>query len=219
MEHTKHSVLGGVRLKGTREHIVKVSYQLFLTKNFKEVTVKEITKEAGVSQGAFFHYFNSKEQLFLEIVNQAFDSAVNAHFTKLNKQSLYQFYNDYIEWFLGDLYKQEIDEKHENVRENKPPVNQFTIVFDALKLFPDFQSKLIGSQQIELQSWKDVIHKARVENEIASPMSDEQIAKMFIYSSDGVGLRSIFTGSNHMVTRRELGDLWDSFYETLKTHV
>lgn len=201
-------------MKGTRDHIVRVSSQLFLTKTFKEVTVKVIAREAGVSQGAFFHYFNSKEQLFHQIVNQALASAENAHFSKFSKQSLHAFYHDYIEWFLGGLYEQGLqDERSEEIH---PPINQFTIVFDAIKLFPDYRTKLIESQQIELQSWKQIIHQAREQGEIASPMGDEQIARLFIHSSDGIGLRSIFAASGSAATKKELIVLWDHLYESLK---
>ena len=47
-------------------------------------------------------------------------------------------------------------------------------------------------------------------------MNDIQIASMFMYSSDGVGLYSIFTKANSENTMNKLLDIWDSFYEVLK---
>lgn len=202
-------------LKGTREHIVRVSTWLFMNKTFKEVTVKEISKAASVSQGAFFHYFNSKEQLFYEIVNQVIASAENAHYSKFSKQSLHAFYHDYIEWFMGSLYEQELGDERPD-EESHPTINQFTVVFEALKLFPDFREKLVDSLHIELQSWTQIIRQAREQGEIASPMGDEQIAKLFIHTSDGIGLRSIFAARRSPETKKELVELWDQLYGSLK---
>jgi TetR/AcrR family transcriptional regulator, transcriptional repressor for nem operon len=152
-------------MKNTRETIVNVACNLFLKKNFKEVTIKEIVDNAGVSQGAFFHYFKSKEQLFLEIVENAFHSAVDAHYNKLSKQTLYQFYHDYLNWFINSPYVQkpsvenglgENDDHGEDLH-----LNYFSLFFDALKLFPAFHEKLLESQQIELDIWTNVGQTAR----------------------------------------------------------
>ena len=46
-------------------------------------------------------------------------------------------------------------------------------------------------------------------------MNDEQIANMFINSSGGVEMNSIFEGSSEDIGRNLL-NLWDSFYMGLK---
>ncbi|MCK7528824.1 MAG: TetR/AcrR family transcriptional regulator [Ignavibacteriales bacterium] len=47
----------------TKEHILKTSLMLFLQKSYKDVTMKEIVEKTGLSKGAFYHYFTSKEEL------------------------------------------------------------------------------------------------------------------------------------------------------------
>jgi len=47
-------------MSDTKTHILMVSLKLFLQKNFKEVTMKEIVKETGLSKGAFYHYFDQE---------------------------------------------------------------------------------------------------------------------------------------------------------------
>ena len=53
----------------TKEHILNVSFDLFLQKSFNEVTLKNISENTGMSKGAIYYYFETKEQIFLEIVN------------------------------------------------------------------------------------------------------------------------------------------------------
>jgi AcrR family transcriptional regulator len=193
----------------TKEHILNVSLDLFLQKSFNEVTLKNISENSGMSKGAIYYYFETKEQIFLEIVNNIF-SVVESHYSKIGKDSLYQFYHDYITFFIKSTFNNRNDDE---VNIN---LNYFSLIFDALKRFPIFHEKLVDAQQMQLNVWMEVICNARIKGEIKSSMNDIQIASMFMYSSDGVGLYSIFTKASSENTMNKLLDLWDSFYEVLK---
>ncbi|WP_069999026.1 hypothetical protein [Cellulosilyticum sp. I15G10I2] len=75
---------------------------------------------------------------------------------------------------------------------------------------------MLESKEAQLDSWKEIIHAARAKGEIDSPMSDEQIANMFISSSGGVEMYNIFKGSSDNVGKSLL-NLWDGFYKALKS--
>jgi len=197
-------------VKNTREHILNVAFHLFLQKSFKEVTLKDIVEKTGLSKGAFYHYFTSKEQLFLELVNHVFTSVLEIPFEKFSKESLYHFYIDYVNYYVENLKQQ-----NKSGEDSAPSFNYISLIFDAIKLFPDFQEKLLLSKQVQLNAWKEIIHEARNKGEIQSPMNDEQIANMFINSSGGVEMNSIFEGSSEDIGRNLL-NLWDSFYMGLK---
>jgi TetR/AcrR family transcriptional regulator, transcriptional repressor for nem operon len=197
-------------MNNTREHILNVTFNLFLQKSFKEVTLKEIVEKTGLSKGGFYHYFTSKEQLFLELVNDVFSSVLEVPYDEFSKDSLYSFYIDYINYYVENLKKQ-----NKNAEGSPPSFNYISLIFDAIKLFPDFQERLQESKEVQLNSWKNIIHAAREKGEIDSSMSDEQIANMFINSSSGVEMHSIFKGSSDDVGNTLL-NLWDSFYEELK---
>ncbi|HYE11026.1 MAG TPA: TetR/AcrR family transcriptional regulator [Patescibacteria group bacterium] len=197
-------------MKNTREHILNVAFHLFLQKSFKEVTLKDIVEKTGLSKGAFYHYFTSKEQLFLELVNHVFTSVLEIPFEKFSKESLYHFYIDYVNYYVENLKQQ-----NKSGEDSAPSFNYISLIFDAIKLFPDFQEKLLLSKQVQLNAWKEIIHEARNKGEIQSPMNDEQIANMFINSSGGVEMNSIFEGSSEDIGRNLL-NLWDSFYMGLK---
>ena len=51
-------------MKDSREHILAIAFKLFFQKGYKEVTMSELVKESGLSKGAFYHYFSSKEELY-----------------------------------------------------------------------------------------------------------------------------------------------------------
>ena len=58
-------------LKGekTKQDIREKAYQLFAEKGFKEVTMKDICEQTGLSRGGLYRHYESTEQIFLEIVN------------------------------------------------------------------------------------------------------------------------------------------------------
>ncbi len=56
----------------TRELIIQNSFILFLKKGIKEVSINEIIKSCDLSKGAFYHHFESKEQVYMEVLNRFF---------------------------------------------------------------------------------------------------------------------------------------------------
>jgi AcrR family transcriptional regulator len=53
----------------TRTNILKTALLLFLEKGYKDVSYQDLVKKTGLSKGAMYHYFSSKE----ELLNAVFD--------------------------------------------------------------------------------------------------------------------------------------------------
>lgn len=196
----------------SKEQILRTAFNLFARKSFKEVTMKEIVDESGLSKGAVYHYFVSKEQLFIEVINSFFFEKMVVDYSKINHSSLREFYNDYVDYikklFTGSM-------KYFSNSDSRTSLNYITIMFDALKLFPDFQNKIIKMQHDELEAWTEMIKKARDMGEFSSPMTDDQIARMFIYSNDGIALHLMLEGKFEEAFP-EMLNLWDNFYKEIK---
>jgi len=191
-----------------------VSLKLFLQKNFKEVTMKEIVKETGLSKGAFYHYFESKEKLFFEIIDYFFSSIMEYDFNRLPGDSLFSFYHTYAQQLNTLRFKFLFNEEGEG--EDFINLNFFALLFDAFKLFPEFKSKMEVYHQKESRAWIQAIKNARIAGEISSPLTDEQIAQIFMFTSDGLTM-NLTMESNTADLEKKLASLWDNFYETLKT--
>jgi TetR/AcrR family transcriptional repressor of nem operon len=76
---------GGVHMKVSREQvaehrmaIIVAAARLFRQRGFEDVTVAEVMKEAGLTHGAFYGYFPSKEALIAEAVGHALPFAPGA---------------------------------------------------------------------------------------------------------------------------------------------
>ena len=69
------------RSEETRTKIMDSAIKLFSTRGFNAASVDDICEEAGISKGAFYHHFESKQALFLALLDgwlQVIDNAIEA---------------------------------------------------------------------------------------------------------------------------------------------
>jgi len=76
----------GQQEKNTLNTILSVAEEEFLKKGYRDASLRTIVKKAGVTTGAFYGYFKSKEELF--------DALVKEHYNYINK-----IYDDLLEEF------------------------------------------------------------------------------------------------------------------------
>jgi TetR/AcrR family transcriptional regulator, transcriptional repressor for nem operon len=192
--------------------ILKVTFTLFLQKNFKEVTMQEIVEKTGMSKGAFYHYFESKEQLFAEVIEMFFVTIPTTIQRPINDSSLSVFYHDYLAnasqvyAMLGKTMK----DAHVDIS------NFISLQMDALKRLPDFREKTKTINAEIIKTWMNVIKSAKERGEIKTIMSDEHIAFFFKFTMEGMGMKSELEGKPSVENDKELIDLWDSFYNQIK---
>jgi TetR/AcrR family transcriptional repressor of nem operon len=95
----------------TRQRIITAAQELIYTRSYNEVGVQEICDHANVKKGSFYHFFPSKRDLALAVLDQ---SQTFMHETIINKS----FLDDIpplarIERFFTTIY-----EFHKQVKEN-----------------------------------------------------------------------------------------------------
>jgi TetR/AcrR family transcriptional regulator, transcriptional repressor for nem operon len=189
--------------------------KLFLQKNFKEVTMKEIVEKTELSKGAFYHYFDSKEQLFGEIIQMFFASIVTVRNDNTDNVSLFDFYNENLINVNDFTLLFDDDAAGKVAEESIFSINFFALLFDALKMFPDFKKQMEDYHTHEMENWKTVISSARRNKEILTSLDDLQIARLFMFSSDGLALNLTLHG-NLTEMKTEVKILWDQLYNSIK---
>lgn len=68
----------------TKQYILETATRLFSEKGFENVNVEDVVNEVGVTRGAFYHYFKSREELIASVMNKSFND--NNPFTLSHKQ-------------------------------------------------------------------------------------------------------------------------------------
>lgn len=196
----------------TKEHILKTSLVLFLQKSYKEVTMSEIVTSTGLSKGAFYHYFPSKEILFKEIAT-LFMSMGGVDYSGFDKTSLKAFYSQYIEFLALSIT--EMNNMVDRNDDQSSSLNFFLILFEAVNRFPEFLELELEFHKKDLDAWKNIISTARENGEIKSSSTDEEIANLFLYCTDGVFIR--FINNDHPKTYKDyLMTAYETIYANLK---
>src|SRR4030042_3781145 len=55
-----------------REHILQKAAEVFARKGYRMASVSDIVEEAGIGRGTFYLYFDSKKEIFLELIEAYF---------------------------------------------------------------------------------------------------------------------------------------------------
>lgn len=71
----------------SRRKILSSSLKLFATKGLGATKITDIVEESGISQGLLYHYFRSKEEVFVELIRHALQG-MNAAARALEKLPL-----------------------------------------------------------------------------------------------------------------------------------
>ncbi|MDR0756974.1 MAG: TetR/AcrR family transcriptional regulator [Tannerella sp.] len=195
-------------MKETKEHIVKTAFLLFMKKSYKAVTLKEIIRETGLSNGAFYHYFESKEQLFKEVINSHLFHMVRHVYESPSSDSLWNFIQNTLNGMM-DIY----NGMHDYLSEGG--VNFLMFMFEAIRQFPEMQEEINKLHKLEFASWIEIIEVAKLKGEIRSELPTEDIARMFIYLPDGAYMDYCIHGN---IVKYKFGTrkLWEGLYNMLK---
>ncbi len=54
----------------TKERILLTAVKAFLRSGYRDVSINEVVNELGITKGAFYHYFDSKDDLLVEIIEE-----------------------------------------------------------------------------------------------------------------------------------------------------
>lgn len=88
----------------TREKILESAGREFAERGFSGASMNEIVKRGGISKGIIYHYFSSKEQLYLACIRQCFQRLTGYLKEKLQSGSgsrLTRYFDARMQYFLA----------------------------------------------------------------------------------------------------------------------
>lgn len=80
----------------TKNLLLQAGIKLFAKNSYSEVSVDSIVEAAGISKGAFYYHFKSKDEFYKAILAYAFENLTNIYYlcskdTKTKTDKLYAF--------------------------------------------------------------------------------------------------------------------------------
>ncbi len=196
-------------MNNTKEYIIQTALLLFMEKSYKAVTLKDIIRETGLSNGAFYHYFRNKEELFKEVVASHLFRLARRVYAYSPKDSLWDFIQD----TLDEMKKVQTElEKFVSLRGR---INFLSFMFEAFRQFPDAQNEVREMQKLEFALWVKIIDVAKIKGEIKDELSTELIARLFMYIPDGIYM-DFLVDLNQEKYKIGPKRLWEGIYNMLK---
>ena len=88
---------------GVKERILNVAIEEFAQNGYKAASTNVICKKANISKGLLYHYYNSKENIYLTVVRHVIDSFkrnIAINIKDSNKKGI-----DYVEEYFDIKFK------------------------------------------------------------------------------------------------------------------
>jgi len=203
----------GIFSMDSKDKIVNVAFNLFLQKGYRDVSLKEIVDEVGLTKGAFYHYFSGKEQLFTEVIEHYFLHLSDYIYDQLPKKHLKTFMTGYLKILMEQIDRISRETKKKG---NTVSLSYYYLAFDALRILPDFGTKIREVYLREENAWMEVIDHAKESGEIISTIDTQHLAKLFISANDGLGMHTILENRLDQLSQ-EIIAVWTSLYKLIET--
>lgn len=197
----------------TKEHIILTSFRLFLKNGYKEVTMSMLVKATGLSKGAFYHYFENKEQLFIETLDNLFFS-ISPFNQEMVINPEVSFY-DYMQMYIDNVKKM-AKMITTYVGEESSGMGYYRLMLDVANYAPDFHKKIESSNKYELDFWKKVIGNGIKRGEVKKDLDIDILANHFQWLQDGIAMNSIFSG-NPKGLYTNLDKAFNQLFKIIKT--
>ncbi|MCD8186978.1 MAG: TetR/AcrR family transcriptional regulator [Rikenellaceae bacterium] len=191
-------------MRDTKEYILIKAFRLFITKSYREVTLRDIVQSTGLSKGAFYHYFASKEQVYEQVVHYFYNHIMITDYSGFPTGSFRDFYRHYLDK-LGE--PSELDDL-------KAESNLFLFIAESSRRVESFAEIHAAQRQVELSSWARAISAAKERGEIVSEIPDRQLAEMFLYISDGSTLTALVKYPDRQ-TLETMKTAWDNLFSLI----
>lgn len=157
----------------TREMILEIAFQGFLEEGFEKISLNELIKRTGLTKGAFYYHFNSKDELLGEILRKYFHSYIENNI-------------DHISDFDGSIVDKmnfaikSITNIHARIREINPESvdpKAFLLLFqEGLKRDEQLREHNLHSQNKLLKSLTALISQGQKDGEIRDDIPPKEIA-------------------------------------------
>ncbi|HNW75725.1 MAG TPA: TetR/AcrR family transcriptional regulator [Bacteroidales bacterium] len=170
--------------------ILKTAYNMFLFRNYEAVTINSIIKNTGLTKGAIYHYYDSKEALFKAVVEEYMLETRKDFFCEFS--SLKEFIQHLVNLVKEKMSKLVGDNTDTN---SGVPINYLSLMVSAYRYYPDFAK--IGKEFFNNQNlrWEMVIKKAIENNEIKEDIDVEATIANFMSASSWIITNIMSKGS------------------------
>ncbi|WP_018249938.1 TetR/AcrR family transcriptional regulator [Orenia marismortui] len=157
----------------SKEKILQTASRLFIKKGYKGTSLNTIAKESGLTKGGIYHYFDSKEDLYYQVLKDFF--AFNGIPKWLKNIDLD------IKSLIWKGFKSIKDKKkyiQELVDSNKDDaiLHYYNFLYEATRKYPEFQKRIDEQDRQKIGVLTEAFKKAQNRGELRHDLDPEVLA-------------------------------------------
>lgn len=163
-------ILNENKIKKATKHLIEMY-------GFKRITVDQITKAASISKGAFYLYFNSKEDLLFDLIVEIHESSFKAAFSFF-KENTDMTLEQSIPKFIFEMFN---SKDHMILLRNGEDIQEILNLY-----FSTHKHRYIDLEAYEIDSYKKLLLMLNIDIEVVKP---EVVSNL---------IHSIYVASNYL---------------------
>ena len=181
------------------KHVIDAAMTCFSQKGFQKTTMLDIATEAGVTPGALYTYFDSKE----DIIEEAARERRQSRAVRLETASLLDGAVATIDQILTDFYKEIDRDDPASESRIRPQIWADALSNDRMK------NILKGTWSDVALGLTEVVHQGQESGEIDPTLDSKSVAHMLVCLGDGLVLHRLVEPETLDITL--LGNVLRSF--------
>lgn len=177
----------------TKDQILDAAYEIFMRKGVNGAGIKEIAGRAGVNKAMIYYYFDSKEDLFIEVFRQAVEeSGLKTVAILEGRTPLFEKIHLYIDTFIENLLE-------------APQISGF--VMNELNRYPELLTEILLSEmKFDSTKLNEQLGEAADRYEIARIDSRQLLVNIISLCMGPVINSSYYSGILGIDSREEYND-------------
>lgn len=183
----------------TKQLIIKQAFALFMRMSYKEVTISKLLNGTGLSKGAFYHHFESKEELLMCVVEQFFFGAVADN--EFNPSPTASFIENMDS--LLSAKEQAFEYFKEFMGTEQKEVNFFMFIAQAIQYLPQVREKVTVFMENEKESIGRILEIASKNNELRPDLDLTWMAEHIMTAFDGTEMHGVLLNRSDKTIEKE----------------
>ncbi len=193
-----------------KDILLKKSFELLLQYGYDGVSVTDIQKATGLSRGLIYHYYKSKEDLFIEITERFFVDIFRINAKKINDFTIPDMIK-YVEQKNLEVCRTSTMENGEEMS----ILNYDFLFYQIIRRNPEFAKKYKKIRADELKAWEIIVTNSLHAGIIKEGLNAQVIARIFICIIDGAWFNeSIHQKPLDIV--KKITSILNQYYEQIK---
>jgi AcrR family transcriptional regulator len=198
-------------MTNTKERILFTALKLILTRGYGNVTMSELVKASGLSKGAFYHYFTSKDQIYHQTLDKYFFSYLASfdltyHPEWSFKKNLFNTFNLFLQ-FAKEIELLIGPENH--------MISYYQTMLDASIRSEEIKTRMITFYEFFVQRIDEWIAVAQRNNEIHSYLDSRILSKHICGLMEGTMIIYSFQSSEKDI-EKYFNEIFYQFFELVK---